>query len=154
MQTGDGSTTAPAPTVTMGTCGVMTSVLTLYHVLRTVTWVSSLIINYQLLINLINLVVEGVSTDDYRSTYGINADGSGSLDIKFVTSGPYSKNIGSRVYLTEGSGDNYYMFRLKNKEFTFDVDVSELPCGLNGALYFVEMEQDGGAHYPGKMNEK
>ena len=103
---------------------------------------------------MINSVVEGVSTDDYRSTYGINADGSGSLDIKFVTSGPYSKNIGSRVYLTEGSGDNYYMFRLKNKEFTFDVDVSELPCGLNGALYFVEMEQDGGAHYPGKMNEK
>ena len=29
------------------------------------------------------------------------------------------------------------MFPLKNKEFTFDVDVSALPCGLNGALYFV-----------------
>ena len=41
------------------------------------------------------------------------------------------------------------MFKLKNKEFTFDVDVSELPCGLNGALYFVEMEEDGGHHYPG-----
>lgn len=36
------------------------------------------------------------------------------------------------------------MFYLKNREFTFDVDVSELPCGLNGALYFVEMHQDGG----------
>ena len=36
------------------------------------------------------------------------------------------------------------MFKLKNKEFTFDVDVSQLPCGLNGALYFVEMEEDGG----------
>ncbi len=41
-------------------------------------------------------------------------------------------------------GDKYYMFKLKNKEFTFDVDVSQLPCGLNGALYFVEMEEDGG----------
>ena len=42
------------------------------------------------------------------------------------------------------------MFKLKNKEFTFDVDVSELPCGLNGALYFVEMEADGGlSEYPG-----
>ena len=30
-----------------------------------------------------------------------------------------------------------------------DVDVSQLPCGLNGAVYFVEMEEDGGAHYPG-----
>ena len=30
------------------------------------------------------------------------------------------------------------------REFTFDVDVSQLPCGLNGALYFVEMDKDGG----------
>ena len=31
-----------------------------------------------------------------------------------------------------------------DKEFTFDVDVSNLPCGLNGALYFVAMDKDGG----------
>ena len=31
-----------------------------------------------------------------------------------------------------------------HREFTFDVDVSQLPCGLNGALYFVEMDEDGG----------
>ena len=36
------------------------------------------------------------------------------------------------------------MFNLKNREFTFTVDASKLPCGLNGALYFVEMKQDGG----------
>ena len=36
-----------------------------------------------------------------------------------------------------------------HREFTFDVDVSQLPCGLNGALYFVEMDEDGGASkYP------
>jgi len=34
---------------------------------------------------------------------------------------------------------NYKMFKLKNREFTFTVDESSLPCGLNGALYFVEM---------------
>jgi len=38
----------------------------------------------------------------------------------------------------------YLIFKLKNREFTFDVDVSNLPCGLNGALYFVEMSGDGG----------
>jgi len=38
----------------------------------------------------------------------------------------------------------YSMFDLKNQEFTFDVDVSKLPCGLNGALYFVSMDADGG----------
>lgn len=42
------------------------------------------------------------------------------------------------------SAYSYEMFMLKNQEFTFDVDVSNLPCGLNGALYFVEMEKDGG----------
>lgn len=36
------------------------------------------------------------------------------------------------------------MFNLLGNEFTFDVDVSNLGCGLNGALYFVSMDQDGG----------
>lgn len=36
------------------------------------------------------------------------------------------------------------MFKLLGNEFTFDVDVSNLGCGLNGALYFVSMDADGG----------
>ena len=44
---------------------------------------------------------------------------------------------------------DYHPFMLLNREFTFTVDVSQLPCGLNGALYFVEMDQDGGkSKYP------
>lgn len=35
------------------------------------------------------------------------------------------------------------MFQLINKEFTFTVDVSQMPCGINGALYFVEMDKTG-----------
>lgn len=62
--------------------------------------------------------------------------------MKLVTHGQYGDNIGSRVYLLEGS--KYKIFKLKNREFTFDVDVSNLPCGINGALYFVEMAADGG----------
>ena len=37
---------------------------------------------------------------------------------------------------------------LLNQEFTFTVDVSNLQCGLNGALYLVEMDADGGMSYP------
>eukprot|EP00966_Prymnesium_polylepis_P242814 5615287-Prymnesium_polylepis.1 len=37
----------------------------------------------------------------------------------------------------------YQMFNLKNKEFAFDVDVSKLGCGINGALYMVQMDADG-----------
>jgi cellulose 1,4-beta-cellobiosidase len=56
--------------------------------------------------------------------------------MKLVTHGQYGDNIGSRVYLLESS-DRYKMFKLLNREFSFDVDVSALECGLNGALYFV-----------------
>merc|ERR1719510_2699869 len=50
-------------------------------------------------------------------------------------------NYGSRIYVLDG--DNYKIFKLKNREFTLDVDVSKLPCGLNGAVYFVEMDKKG-----------
>ena len=88
--------------------------------------------------------VEGAS---YQSTYGISTSGN-ALTLKFVTRGE-NTNIGSRVYLME-SDTKYQMFNVLNKEFTFDVDVSQLPCGLNGALYFVQMDSDGGlAKYSG-----
>ncbi|KAF2710387.1 glycoside hydrolase family 7 protein [Pleomassaria siparia CBS 279.74] len=79
---------------------------------------------------------------DYPGTYGVTAAGN-ALTLKFVTNGPYSKNIGSRTYLM-ASDSKYQMFKLLNKEFSFDVDVSNLPCGLNGALYLIEMDEDGG----------
>ena len=81
---------------------------------------------------------------DYRGTYGVISSGS-SLRLNFVTNG----NVGSRVYLLDSESE-YKLFKLKNREFTFDVDVSKLPCGLNGALYLVEMDADGGvSKYPG-----
>jgi cellulose 1,4-beta-cellobiosidase len=87
-----------------------------------------------------------VDGSDYSGTYGITTSGN-SLNLKFVTKGS-GTNIGSRTYLME-SDTKYQMFTLLGNEFTFDVDVSNLPCGLNGALYFVSMDQDGGASkYP------
>jgi len=83
--------------------------------------------------------VEGA---DYSGTYGINASGD-QLSLKFVTQGTYGKNVGSRTYLMNGE-NSYQGFDLLNNEFTFDVDVSNIGCGLNGALYFVSMDLDGG----------
>ena len=65
------------------------------------------------------------------------------MTLKFVTTNSNGKNIGSRVYLLE-SESKYQMFNMLNQEFTFDVDMSQLPCGLNGAVYFVAMDPDGG----------
>jgi cellulose 1,4-beta-cellobiosidase len=78
---------------------------------------------------------------DYSGTYGITTSGN-AITHKFVTTSA-NKNIGSRVYLLENES-TYQMFQLLNHEFTFDVDVSNLPCGLNGALYFTQMDADGG----------
>ena len=39
------------------------------------------------------------------------------------------------------------MFKLLNREFAFDADMSELECGMNGAIYLVEMEADTGTKY-------
>jgi len=95
-----------------------------------------------------NCALDAGPISDYSGTYGVRTSGK-ELSLTFVTHGPYSVNIGSRLYLLK-SKDKYQMFKLKNREFTFDVDVSQLPCGLNGALYFVEMEEDGGlSKYPG-----
>lgn len=91
-----------------------------------------------------NCAVDGA---EYASTYGVTTSGD-SLRLNFITQGE-QKNVGSRVYLMKDE-DNYEMFKLLNKEFTMDVDVSNLPCGINGAVYFVAMDEDGGkSKYPG-----
>ncbi|KAG8962772.1 Exoglucanase 1 [Tulasnella sp. 419] len=82
-----------------------------------------------------NCALEGAN---YSGTYGITTSGN-SLTLKFKT----GSNVGSRVYLM-ASETKYQMFNLLNKEFTFDVDVNTLGCGLNGALYFSSMPEDGG----------
>ena len=79
---------------------------------------------------------------NYESTYGITTSGD-SLQLNFVTENSNGANVGSRVYLMEDE-TTYQIFHLLNQEFTFTVDVSNLPCGLNGALYFVVMDADGG----------
>ncbi|KAJ9151040.1 Glucanase [Coniochaeta hoffmannii] len=91
-----------------------------------------------------NCAVDGA---DYKATYGASTSGN-ALTLGFVTKGSYATNIGSRLYLM-ASASKYQMFSLLGNEFTFDVDVSKLGCGLNGALYFVSMDEDGGmSKYP------
>jgi len=82
--------------------------------------------------------VEGMGDQDYMHTYGVKTV-EGGVDLTFKS----GESIGSRLYMLRDES-HYEMFKLLNKEFTIDVDVSTLECGLNGAVYFVEMEEDGG----------
>ncbi|KAF8149221.1 cellulase CEL7A [Mycena galopus ATCC 62051] len=81
---------------------------------------------------------------DYSGTYGISTSGN-ALTLKFVTDSQ-QPNIGSRVYLmAPGSTAEYQTFNYENQEF--------LPCGLNGALYFSQMDADGGVAKSGGANK-
>jgi len=92
----------------------------------------------------LNCALEGA---DYSTTYGISTSGN-ALTLKFTQIYYESTNIGSRDFLLS-SDIKYEIFKLLNQEFTVDVDVSQLPCGLNGALYFSSMDADGGsARFP------
>jgi len=82
--------------------------------------------------------LEGMNSQEYKGTYGVSTVSNG-IRLKFKN----GESIGSRLYMMEDE-NTYMMFKLLNREFTLDVDVSTLECGLNGAVYFVEMKADGG----------
>lgn len=65
-----------------------------------------------------NCCIDGA---DYSSTYGVTTSAD-SLSLDFVT----GANIGSRLYLL-ANDSSYQGFNLLGNEFTFDVDVSNLP---------------------------
>jgi len=110
-----------------------------------------------------NCALDAGSISDYESTYGVSSTGT-SLELDFVTTQRFralaTTNVGSRNYLFDASSEKYtppslspsptamyynatlgscryVMFKLLNKEFTFDVDVSTLPCGLNGEQHCI-----------------
>ncbi|KAI0854780.1 glycoside hydrolase [Xylaria cubensis] len=86
-----------------------------------------------------NCAIDG---GQYKDAYGVTTS-SDTLTMKYVTYFEFSSNTGSRLYLMNGT-EKYQMFTLLGNEFSFDVDLSQVGCGLNAALDFVSMDEDGG----------
>jgi cellulase len=84
-------------------------------------------------------VMDGVT--DYAQ-YGIRTDGD-ELFLDMLADDDL-RTLSPRVYLLTEDEQEYEMLKLTGQEFSFDVDVSKLPCGMNGALYLSEMLPDGG----------
>ncbi|KAH7321982.1 concanavalin A-like lectin/glucanase domain-containing protein, partial [Rhexocercosporidium sp. MPI-PUGE-AT-0058] len=85
-----------------------------------------------------NCIVDGIS--NYEK-YGVKTKG----DTLYMSQLDKNRNVVSpRAYLLNQKGDKYEMLKLSGNELSFDVDSSKLPCGMNGALYLSEMEEDGG----------
>jgi len=78
--------------------------------------------------------------EQWEAPYGVNQTKSG-VKLGYVTQGPYSINVGTRLFVTEG--DEYKQFKLIGNEVSVTVDMSGTECGLNGAIYFVEMDPKG-----------
>ncbi|CAK4617528.1 unnamed protein product [Aphanomyces euteiches] len=71
-------------------------------------------------------------------------EGYGYASAGVTTSGStLNVQLNNRLYILQDD-NTYKYYKLLNQEFTFDVDVSNVPCGGNAALYFVPMAQDGG----------
>lgn len=85
-----------------------------------------------------NCIMEGIQ--NYKD-FGVSTSGGNLLMEMFNPKGGVAS---PRIYLLAENKKKYEMLKLTGKEFTFDVDVSKLPCGMNGALYLSEMEADGG----------
>lgn len=84
--------------------------------------------------------MEGLGEDDYERTYGVRTLRSAdTLELDFKK----GSNVGSRVYMMDGP-EEYRRFKLKNREFSMEVSVEQLRCGMNGAVYFIEMDRLGG----------
>mgnify|MGYP000014355056 FL=1 len=79
-----------------------------------------------------NCVLEGVTANQYKIVYGIS-ENNNQLELQFIT----ENNVGSRLYLLENN--KYWLPNLLNKQISIDIDVSELPCSLNAAVYLVQM---------------
>lgn len=86
--------------------------------------------------------LEGVDATQYGGSYGITT-ANDSVTLRYVTQGPYGRNVGSRVYVLDASKENYLGFNPIGYEIAFTADVSKLPCGLNGAVYLVEVPLNG-----------
>lgn len=78
------------------------------------------------------------STADYKlGDAGVTVNGN-SITQRFVT----GENVGSRVYLLDATQKSYVKFKLIDAELSYDVEI-DIPCGMNAALYTVEMPADG-----------
>lgn len=87
-----------------------------------------------------NCVIEGAT---YASS-GIATSGDSMTMNQYVKGADGSpQNASPRVYLL-GPDGNYVLMKLLGQELSFEVDLSTLPCGENGALYLSEMDKTGG----------
>jgi Glycosyl hydrolase family 7 len=87
-----------------------------------------------------SIVVNQITTN-YINDGGLSLDSQGvSVSDQTITLSIAKAADGPRIYMLDSSGSNYQMFNLNNKKLEFDVDLTNVPCDYNLALYLTEMD--------------
>eukprot|EP00442_Polarella_glacialis_P058969 CAMPEP_0115151884 /NCGR_PEP_ID=MMETSP0227-20121206/65852_1 /TAXON_ID=89957 /ORGANISM="Polarella glacialis, Strain CCMP 1383" /LENGTH=581 /DNA_ID=CAMNT_0002562429 /DNA_START=55 /DNA_END=1800 /DNA_ORIENTATION=- len=89
--------------------------------------------------------LQGLRDEQYEKNYGIMV-GDPFLDavtLRYAAKGQYNTkpNYGQRVYITDTTG--YHLFKPMGGELAFTVDLSQVPAGMNAAVYLVSMDALG-----------
>jgi hypothetical protein len=79
---------------------------------------------------------------DYAEEVGVHTEGS-TLTQRLVSDYNGKRTIGSRLYLMAPDEETYELFNLIGKEFTYEVDLSQITCGVDASLYTVQMPANG-----------
>ncbi|KUI58119.1 Endoglucanase EG-1 [Cytospora mali] len=87
-----------------------------------------------------NCFIEGAN----YTAAGVTTSGSSVTMNQFMPSSSGVSSVSPRLYLLDNDSGDYVMLKLLGQEISFDVDLSTLPCGENGALYLTEMDASGG----------
>lgn len=82
--------------------------------------------------------IDGIPKSQWAVPYGLSLPAKNAVRINYVTVG--GTNIGNRLYLVNAQKSRYHLVYPLGKEIQFTVDVSNLHCGLNGALYMVTVD--------------
>nr|BAF57426.1 putative glycosyl hydrolase family7 [uncultured symbiotic protist of Mastotermes darwiniensis] len=84
----------------------------------------------------------GADQLDYEKEVGVVTSG-GTISQRLVSTYKGKKVIGSRLYLMTEDDKYYQLFNFVGKEITYTVDMSQIPCSVNAALYTSEMPKGG-----------
>ncbi|KAM7185780.1 putative endo-beta-1,4-glucanase celB [Naviculisporaceae sp. PSN 640] len=90
-----------------------------------------------------NCVIDGIQSYD---SIGVFTSGNALTLRQYLLDGTQYKRVSPRVYLLNDDDKNYEALRLLNSELSFDVEISSLVCGMNGALYLSEVDMSGSRH--------
>ena len=113
----------------------------------------------------INMILLVVSFSSARNNGPVTITLNGQQYTKYVLSSNMSKQFiqvngssitflgGGRAYLGDSNSNNllphsFYQLSLLGKRLSFDVDIAEVGCSCNGALYFVSMPGYNAAEQP------